>query len=84
MKHTFETNLPSQSRDPKHEIIVVVITKEDVVVGKIKGVDSAELVEPKKDDKRKKHDVRNFTLSHPPFDKLDSLYVLANSVPDIF
>lgn len=62
MKHTFETNLPSQSRDPKHEIIVVVITKEDVVVGKIKGVDSTELVEPKKDAERKKHDVRNPTL----------------------
>ena len=55
MKYTFETNLPSQSSDPKHEITVDVITKEDVVVGKIKGVDSAELVaEPKEVAERKK------------------------------
>lgn len=62
MEYTFETNLPSQSSDPKHETISDVIAKEDVVVGKIKGVDSAELVEPKEDDERKKHDVRNPTL----------------------
>ena len=52
MKFTFETNLPSQWSDPKHETIVDVITKEDVVVGKINGVDSAELLEPKEDAAR--------------------------------
>lgn len=54
MKYTFETNLPSQSSDPKHEITVDVTSKEDVVVGKIKGVESVELVEPKEDAERKK------------------------------
>lgn len=59
MKYTIQTNLPSQSSDPKHETIVDVSTKEEVVVGKIKEVDSAELLEPKKDAKGKKHNVRN-------------------------
>ena len=58
MKYTFETNLPSQSSDPEHELIVDVITKEDVVVGKIKRVDSAELVKLKEEAERKKHRFR--------------------------
>jgi len=54
MKYSFEIHLPSQSSDPKHDTIVDVFTKEDMVVDKIKGVDSAEIVEPKEDAERKK------------------------------
>ena len=55
-EYTFGTNLPWQSSDPKHETLTIVdvITKEDAIVGKINGVDSAELLEPKKDAERKK------------------------------
>ena len=62
MKHTFETNLPSQSRDPKHEIIVVVITKEDVVVGKINSVESVELVKPKDDAEREVEETKKSVM----------------------
>ena len=50
MKYTFWTNLPSQSSDPKED----VTANEDVVVGKIKGVESVELVEPKEGAERNK------------------------------
>ena len=53
MKNSLETNLPSQSSDPKHEITVDATAKEDVVTGKINSVESEELVKPKDDAKRK-------------------------------
>jgi len=40
MKYTFELHLPSQSSDPKHETAVDVTAKEDMVVGKLNGVES--------------------------------------------
>jgi len=46
---TFEANLPSQSSDPKHEISVDIIAKEDEVVAKDNRVESVELMEPKED-----------------------------------
>lgn len=52
MKYTFEIHLPSQSIDSKHETTVDVTAKEDMVVGKINGVESGELVEPKEDTER--------------------------------
>ena len=52
MKYTFETNLPSQSSDPKHEITVDVTAKDDIAVGKINGEESVELVTPKDDAER--------------------------------
>lgn len=54
MKYISEVNLPSQSSDPKHEISVDVIAKEDKVVGKDSRVESVELSEPKEDAEIKK------------------------------
>lgn len=54
MKYISEVNLPSQSSDPKHEISVDVISKEDKVVGKDSRVESVELREPKEDAEIKK------------------------------
>ena len=47
MKCTFEVNLPSQSSNPKHEISVDVISKEDEVVGKDRRVEPKEDAEIK-------------------------------------
>ena len=47
--NTHLTNLPSQSSDPEHEITVDVAAKEDVVVGKIDGLETAVLVKLKED-----------------------------------
>ena len=61
-KYSFEINLPSQSIDPKHDTIVDVFTKEDVVVDKIKEEDSAEIVDAKKDAERTKERYKQPTL----------------------
>ena len=54
MKYTFAINLPSQSSDPKQVTTVDVTAKEDIVVGKLNGVESGELVEPNEDTERGK------------------------------
>lgn len=52
MKYPIETNLPSQSSDPRQEVTVDTIAREDVVVGKIDLVESVKLVKPKDDAER--------------------------------